>query len=330
MTATEQAPPSFSSRKVSRWLWLLFLAGVLAAGWWAWDLRTARYRGHTAAWWFRRPEIDPMTEEDVPTAFRAMGKPAVPFLISQLQARPSKLLGALDSIAIRFKPREPYERRLLFRQQRASQLLGEIGPPARAAIPSLEVAASNSMWFVWTAAKAALIKIRGDPFTPYIQLLSDRSNCLTWYPNAMLLGELGTNAFAAVPILLESLQYTNAIIQANAIIALGMIRCTPERCVPAIIPFLTNADVALRQKAFFAVRSFKAAASPAGPEIILGLGDRDPWTKIMALQAANEVLSPTEKRKALREIEALLSDSSPYVREWAKRVVPSIQASASK
>jgi HEAT repeat protein len=320
----------FRSAKAVQLATVLTSVGLLCAGWWVFDLTRPHYRGHTAAWWFGQLELGQAANQEVVTAFQAMGAQAVPFLISQLEARPSKAMAALDAVLIRWRPREPYDRRLLFRKERASRLLGDIGAPARPAIPGLETAASNSMWFVSTAAKAALIKIRGDPFDSYIQLLQDRSDCLTWYPNAMLLGELGTKASAAVPLLLDALQDTNSIIQAHALLALGMIRCEPERCVPAMTPFLTNVDVALRQKAFFAVRAFKRAAHSARQEIVLGLTDPDPWTRSQALLAVDEVLSSVEQRQALLKAEALLADPVPYVKEMAKQIVPRIRASASK
>ena len=276
---------------------LLSIAGLLCAGWWAFDLTRPHYRGHTAAWWFAQLELGQGANREVVTAFQAMGPKEVPFLIFQLEARPSKARAALDSVLIRLRPHEPYERRLLFRKENASRLLGEIGQPARTAIPALEAAACHPMWFVSTAAKAALIKIRGDAFDSYIKRLKDRSNCLTWYPNAILLGELGTNASAAVPLLLEALKDTNAIIQAHALVALGMIGCQSERCVPAIIPFLTNIDVGLRQKAFFAVRAFKKEAHAARQEIMRGLTDSDPWTRSQALLAVDEVLSSGSPHK---------------------------------
>ena len=327
-TSSASALCRFSS--VRSLMWLLSIVGLLCAGWWAFDLTRPHYRGHTVTWWFVQFEFGHVPNQEVVAAFQAMGAKAVPFLISQLEARPSKVMAALDTVLIRLRPREPYGRRLLFRKEQASRLLGEIGQPARPAIPALETAASNPMWFISTPARAALIKIRGDAFDSYIQLLKDRSNCMIWYPNAMMLGELGTNASAAVPLLLDALQDTNGIIQAHALIALGMIGCQPKRCVPAMIPFLTNLDVALRQKAFFAVRAFKREAHSARREIMVGLTDSDPWTRSQALLAVDEVHSSGEQREALPNVEALLSDPVPYVREMAERTLPRIRANTSK
>jgi hypothetical protein len=106
------ARTSFQSPRASHFaLWLFMVRLLCGVGWWAFNLTKPQYRGHTAAWWFGQFELGQTANQDVVTAFQAMGAKAVPFL-----------------------------------------------------------AASNPMWFVSTAAKAALIKIRGDAFDSYAYL----------------------------------------------------------------------------------------------------------------------------------------------------------------
>jgi len=181
------------------------------------------------------------------------------------------------------------------------------------------------LWYIATSSRAALIKIRHEPVTPYFELLKDRSDAIKWYPTAMLLGWCGTNASPAIPLLVESLSDSNSIIQAHAIIALGLIRSEPQVCVPEIIPFLTNSDVALRQKAYFAVLAFKDHAQSASNHIILGLSDPDPWTRSQAVLACKKILCRADQLRALPYLETLANDPEPLVRDSALKLLREIR-----
>jgi HEAT repeat protein len=260
-----------------------------------------------------------------------MGSSAVPWLVAELESPPSPFGYAMNSLLNRIRKYPlDYNQQHSWRHERACNLLREMGESARDAIPFLEKASTNGMWYIATSARAALVKLRKESLAPYIALLNNRSDPISWYSNAMMIADCGTNAAPAIPLLLTSLQNSNNIIQAHAIIAMGMIRCEPQVCVPAIIPFLTNADVALRQKAYFALLAFKDHTHDASNEVIIGLNDSDPWTRSQALLAVDEILSSAERRRALPHAEALLSDPNPFVRDSAKKLLPRIRAKASK
>ena len=131
-------------------------------------------------------------------------------------------------------------------------------------------------------------------------------------------------------LLLESLRDSNQIIQAHALIALGRIKSDPQICVPAVIPFLTNQSVSLRQKAYSAILAFADHAESATEAIAVGLHDSDPWTKRQALIAVARILSPADQRRVLPQVEALLNDPEPFIRDAAKEWLPKIRASAAK
>lgn len=309
--------------------WLVAGTVLLACGWWVYNGTGPRFKGRSAAYWFRAYDSHEQNSR-IALAFRTMGSNAVPLLIAELEAPPSRIGEAFNSFQNLFRQwKTPYNERVLNRKAAAAYLLGEMGEAARPATPTLETASTNSMSFVATAARVALIKIRKESLTPYIELLRDRSDH-KWYSSATLLGAFGTNASAAVPLLLESLQRSDNQIQAGALMALGMIRSEPQACVAATIPFLTNADVALRRGAFFALLSFKGHARSASNEIAAGLSDTDPSIRIQALWAVNAVLTPTEQQRVLPVTKALLNDTNPFVRDSAKKVLREIRASASK
>jgi HEAT repeat protein len=171
--------------------------------------------------------------------------------------------------------------------------------------------------------------MRHEPLGPYMERLKDKRDCNAWYQNAMLVADFGTNASAAVPLLLESLQDTNQVIQAHALIALGMIRTDPQACVPAVLPFMSHPSVALRQKAIFTLLCFKTDAQSASNQIVGALSDTDPWMRSQALEAIKDVLPPPAQRNALAWAEALLNDPVPYVRQAAKKLLPKIRAASS-
>jgi HEAT repeat protein len=123
------------------------------------------------------------------------------------------------------------------------------------------------------------MKIRGQPPDPLIEKLRDTSDCQAWYENAMMVGQFGASAEPAIPILLQSLQHSNNVIQGHALIALGMIARQPDRCVPAITPFLHSPIVSDRQKAMFALISFGTNAVSAKKAIRNATGDSDPWVR---------------------------------------------------
>jgi HEAT repeat protein len=274
-----------------------------------------------------------------------MGSNAVPMLVGILGSPPpksptlsSRFWNLLRKIRIMRNIRVDYYQQQYWQRASACRLLGEIGESASGAIPALEKTSPNGQWppdvlrgdpsYIAAAARAALIKIRHEPLAAYIELLKDRSDAFKWYPTAMLVGSFGTNA---IPILIESLAETNQmkeIIRAHAIIALGMIGSKPLVCVPAVVPFMTNSDLAVRQKAYFAILAFKDYAKSASNQIVLGFSDPDPWIRLQALRACREILTPADQLCALPNLRMLTNDSDPPVQDSAVKLLREIEAAS--
>ena len=196
--------------------------------------------------------------QDVTAALNAMQNRAIPYLIDKLRWKPRPIMLKLYQQFPRFPPFMSYVQGASNPRGPAAHALGQFGPLATNAIPQLLILSSNSdlssSWYDRGCAQAALVKIRQEPLTPYIDKLKDTSDLDAWYQNAMMIGEFGADATNAIPNLLSALNPTNhPVIQAHAVIALGMIHSQPEVCVPAIVPFLSSPDVALRQKAVYAL-----------------------------------------------------------------------------
>lgn len=236
------------------------------------------YQGKSIKRWFYEPG-----KEDT-AAFRAMGGEAVPFLVERLEDAPSErvkgFLASLSSI-----PSEIYRQQKQMWQHRAAYLLGEMGTAAQPAETNLVSATASRDWGLRGGATVALMKIRHEPLDPLIEKLRDTGDSQVWYENATMVGQFGARAEPAIPILLDSLQHTNNVIQAHALIALGMIAKRPEKCVPAIVPFLTSPNVSDRQKAMGALLAFGTNALPAKAAIETASHDPDPWTRTKAKTA---------------------------------------------
>ena len=216
-------------------------------------------------------------------AFRAMGQSALPFLIERLEDAPSEgiqvALGLLSST-----PKEIYRQRKQMWQDHAAYLLGEMGTAAHSAVPHLTNATNSENWSLRGAATVALIKIREQPIDPLIEKLRDTSDSHAWYQNAMMVGQFGSRAEPAIPLFLNALQYSNEVIQAHALVALGMIASQPDRCIPAILPFATSPNIGFRQKALgtliaFGSGSFGTNELSTRKAIEVALNDSDRWSR---------------------------------------------------
>jgi hypothetical protein len=133
--------------------------------------------------------------------------------------------------------------------------------------------------------------------------LKDTSDWQAWYENAMMVGRFGSRAEAAVPILLDALKHTNNIIQAHALIAVGMIARQPDRCIPAIMPFLSSSNDSDRQKGLGALLAFGTNAVVARNAIQAALTDSDPWVRRLAGRAMKKLDSMERTKVGERHAE---------------------------
>jgi hypothetical protein len=284
---------------------VLLVAGLGLVGWLTLGAHEPSYKGKSLTYW-----IDPSASgghesaTERASALAAMREQAMPYLVERLRWQPSPTIQKLNRQFPNFPLFVAYQQGRWDPRGQAAHDLGEFGPAASNAVPDLTAASTirdlSSSWYKDVCTKAALIKIRQESLAPYIEKLTNTSvnNIENWYQNALMIGEFGTNAAAAVPNLILALGTTNhQVIQAHALFALGKIRSRPEVSVPAIIPFLRSPDVALRQKAVFALGEFRDAAKPAWAGLTQSLDDPDPWIR-HAAAAALESIDPVAAAKA--------------------------------
>lgn len=174
-------------------------------------------------------------------------------------------------------------------KDRAATALGMMGASAQGAIPILTVVTNDAMWYARNAAKAALMRIKGESVVPLIEQLRDTSDPIKWYEAAMLVSDFGTNAEPAIPLLISALGTGNDIILGHAALALGSIHRQPEVCVPVLIPLLGSSSVSTRQKSLIALGEFGAAATSAVPAVRRCINDSDQWVRMRAPVVLKEI-----------------------------------------
>lgn len=171
----------------------------------------------------------------------------------------------------------------------AAFALGQIGPSAKAAIPALLTGLTNNSGQCQITSRAALINIHGISISPLLEELKDTARPTQCAIAMMVVRQCGTNAIAAVPWLISDLNCSNLNIQSFALASLGALHQEPERCVPAIAPFLTSKNDYLRENAIRASESFGKAAKPAVPALLRCLNDVNPAVRDFATNAVREI-----------------------------------------
>jgi HEAT repeat protein len=247
-----------------------------------------------------------------------------------MEYREPMVCWALKRLGPEAKPAVPELIRLLNRKDAdekaaAANCLASIGPGAEAAVPallaawkrdaSLEISVLHALRQIGPGASPALsrlgnvsdpriaeftvMRIKDESSQPFIEKLRDFSSSNTWWQTASLVGELGTNAESAIPLILSALRTipaTNTTDLEFAIEALGQIHRQPKVCVPALIPFLNSNDFEVRRRTVVALAAFHSDARPAVNEIIQCMNRG--WPASQAATNALRVIDPAALENA--------------------------------
>ena len=255
------------------------------------------YKGHNIEEWFNGTAANKTNYREArietKAAFRAMGDKAVPYLISRLEEAPNHRI--LDWLKRYWSTgANIYRQQKTWGQSRSASLLGKMGINDDTVIKSLSVATNSHSWSLRGSATVALAKIRKEPVQPFIEKLRELSDPILWYQQAMMVAAFEDEAEPAIPIFLDAINHTNNIIQAHAIIAVGLIGLQPEKCIPQLTPFLDSPSISDRQKAMSALLMFGTNALPAKPIIKNLLNDPDRPVRNRA-EHAMELFKAAEK-----------------------------------
>jgi formylglycine-generating enzyme required for sulfatase activity/HEAT repeat protein len=189
--------------------------------------------------------------------------PAVPALITKLGSRDKHNQYALEILVKIGKPAVPA---LITKLNTArekvkidvAQILGKIGPEAKAAVP-------------------ALIKMLGD-----------------WDPSvkknaAEALGRIGPHAKTAVPALIKALRDHSSVVRRAAVEALGKIGPEAKTVVPALIKSLGDKNAKIRQAAVEALGKIGPDAKAVVPALIKSLDDKNEDVRRAAVVALGKI-----------------------------------------
>lgn len=179
--------------------------------------------------------------------------------------------------------------------------LGQVGAGAKDTALKVSTLTNDSTWFVWSSARASLIKMGFGSVDQVLPALGNPSDSTNWLRAGLILEFLGTNGQPAVPDLLWSLQATNPQVIDRALQLLAKVHCQPEQCLPAITPFLRATNSLTRLFAIEAIRSFGSNSVTLAPigELVRCLTDPDPTVQSAAKKTLWQLRpnTPTEHLK---------------------------------
>ncbi len=280
-------------------LMTLFLAGLGLIVWWGVVRSEPNYQGHPLSYWLSR------NYDDSAEAVRAIGSNAVPTLLRKLQAREtdwdrqlvrlarmqkfikveydsvagerSDAYAGLTALGTNAASATPTLIRLVAQKsdpdlsRQAIMVLGEIGPPAKAAIPVLldGLPSTNSQVRYYSADSA--FRIGADPALVLPVMFRGFRDRGAWsfYKADDLMRSLGNRKVEAIPTLIALSVDTNASIRHDAIYALSEIKGEQQaRVLPVVTNALTDVEYDVRVAAVITLRRFGTNAICASPLLI--------------------------------------------------------------
>ncbi len=252
-------------------------------------------RGKRLSQWVRTFGSSPggsPEEAEAAAALRQIGTNALPFLLEWLRyERPAWRDKLADALA-----RSPGESQFLIaewirrrrsevRADAAKGALRLLGRDCARLIPDLEAMALDPKR-PQTGARAVdvLGDIGGEGLPALVALLTN-AQAPTRLPAMIKIGNMGTNAAPALPVVVECLNDQSPILAGTAAWALGKLGLEPEQCVPAITNQLHRPGALYRLLALDSLAEFGERARAAVPSLIVALNDPDVGVRFAATNA---------------------------------------------
>jgi HEAT repeat protein len=195
----------------------------------------------------------------------------------------------------------------------AADVLGQIGPPARAASPALVAALKDADPTVRLVAVQSVSKLA--PEVPgavpaLVELFPDVGA-------VRALAGFGPAAADAVPRLTALLDDPDPMVRRNACRTLGRVGAAAKSAVPTLTARLTDPDPPVREYAAKALGWIGPSAAPAIPDLVKLLEDPEPVAREGAVQALGD-LGPAAKGE-LAKVQAMKADPDKRVQAAAGR-----------
>ncbi len=256
------------------------------------------FQGKTlAAWSWQIYSPYPRVRDEATAAFKAMGKEAVPGLISLLKGRDSAINQFVWSTATKLprwlgrfflKPMPPLRAGAVHRV--AARCLGIIGPDASPAVTELGILMHNEPPTLWEAAAA--------------------------------LAQIGK---ASVPVLLEASRAADPNLRQAATFALGEIGLESPEAVRALVGALGDPVEPVRASAIHALSNMGKPVVPMLTETMESGNEQARLSAGMALMSAYPL-----PRVVVPPLTKMLQDPSPRLREWAARSLGKVCAGSQR
>jgi len=269
-----------------------------------------RYEGKTLEYWcqhaFHYYGSQRIANSDATEALQSMKKDAIPFLVKWIGTMNHSSQGTdYESLAL--------------------QAFEVLGPDASPAIPGLiKVVGRNNNWpssalgHIGAAAVPALIELLTTNQSPdfygnWRRGISDN----TIRENAIeALGYIGTNAQAALPLLMNCYKDEDKRSRANMPSALARVgHNRPDIVVPALVYLLTNSSTMSKYETPDALATFGSAAKPAIPALLKTSQAADDQTKARIAVAIKRI--EPERPDTLLPLIANLTGEDINLREFA-------------
>jgi HEAT repeat protein len=205
----------------------------------------------------------------------ASAQPALPALVKAVERGDSQEQGALSTVskAAGTKSVPALTNALASRnatvRQSVAEILGEMGPDARAAIPFLEARLDDAEPLVVLQTAYALRKVDGQTHgavAVMVKLLA-HGNAEIRAGAAAVLGEFGDESSEAVPALLRTLGDASPQVRAMSARALGMIGPAARPAIPLLLLLLDDANSQVLMWTTKALGQFGANAREAIPKL---------------------------------------------------------------
>jgi hypothetical protein len=212
-------------------------------------------------------------------AIKAIGRKAIPALLSWLEYHPPRWKDNLQGALRRTLPDELNNSKFVASvlARRREQLIlsagngfAVLGEEAAAAIPRLTQLALTTNSPEAAARATIILAYMGEKGLPsLLRIASEHEavNRVTAIRCLGALGYLGTNAAPAVPVLVSCAKDGFPVVARSAVTSLGWLRLEPALVVPVLTNSLADPSPELRHAAIIALGRFGPAARPAVPAL---------------------------------------------------------------
>lgn len=234
----------------------------------------------------------------VSQAMANIGTNAIPVLIAWTAYEPTAFFRATLNTKNSFHRYMPDQIAAMLRRPYAKSCLAVeafryLGTNATQAVPALtRIMRNTNRPFASVHAVQALSYIGSDAFAPLLAQLADPNPRLRSYTVTAIghMSGMGTNAAAAIPLLVKYTRDKDPTVGMHAALALGNLHLEPEKVVPELTLCLHSTNhPEVRQGALWGLKGYCTNAKTAVPLIIQSFTDPDASIRQKATNALKAI-----------------------------------------